>query len=72
MLGQNKLLQTIYNVNMLPELVQMQCFVMGAWGIYVSPMTKEEAVAIAESVLKFNPGDSEALAVVQDPSLPKS
>ena len=27
-----KLLKTIYNVNMLPELVQMQCSMMGAWG----------------------------------------
>ena len=27
-----KLLQTVFNVNMLPELVQMQCSMMGAWG----------------------------------------
>ena len=27
-----KLLQVIYHVNMLPELVQMQCSMMGAWG----------------------------------------
>ena len=27
-----KLLQKVYNVNMLPELVQMQCSMMGAWG----------------------------------------
>mgnify|MGYP004054821373 CR=1 FL=1 len=27
-----KMLRTMYNVNMLPELVQMQCSMMGAWG----------------------------------------
>jgi hypothetical protein len=30
--NKKKLLETVYHVNMLPELVQMQCSMMGAWG----------------------------------------